>query len=248
MSKEQCHWIEFGLFVTGKGERNSLPLLFRSLTNQVCSFKVVEKIEQISPITSKKRIAEMVGKGIPLPNKRTERISLPARRYLAENHCRYLIVIDDLESRDPQQVYDVYRLAVNSLLKPEQKARVSVHFLVQMLEAYYFAHADAVNIALKLKNPISDYSDDVETIRHPKGKLKKISSYREIEDSEKISRELDLEHVLSDPNSCGFLRSCVAWIVKSLGGYANQKYIQSLNLEQKYHLHDGITNPVTRNQ
>lgn len=250
MTKQQqgCNWIEFGLFVTGKSEQNSLPLLFKPLTNQVCSFKIKGKIEQISPISSKKRIIKMVGKGKQLPEKQVERISLPARRYLAGDNCRRLILLDDLERRDPQQVYDVYRSALDHVLKPEQKSRASVHFLVNMLEAYFFAHAEAVNIALELTEPISDHPFDVETIGHPKSKLKSITTYHEIEDSEKILKRLDLEHILSRPDTCSFLRSCVAWIVKNLAGHMNQTYIHSLNLVQKYHLHDGTINPITQNQ
>ncbi len=249
--QKKCYYMRFGLLVTGKGERKSLELLFnKALAYEICHFEVRDKIGQIDPITSKTRIARRDRQNKPVTDKHQEMISQKARRYLQANKCHHLILIDDLEGRDPQHVYDTYRTIIDYSLKPEQKTRVSVHFMVNMLEAYCFADADAVNIALELelKDQISDYSGDVESISHPKGKLKKISSYHEIEDSEKIFKELDLEHVLSDPNSCGFLRSCVAWIVKNFEGHSNQDYIQSLNLEQKYHLHDGIMNPITHNQ
>ena len=47
----------------------------------------------------------------------------------------------------------------------------SVHFLVNMLEAYYFAHAAATNGVLGTE--LEDFEGDVESIRHPKNDLKK---------------------------------------------------------------------------
>jgi hypothetical protein len=71
------------LAVTGKGEERSLPLFLRSLTDSGrCTFKVVRRISQLSPIRSKKRRLEMVGTGKSIPDRDAEAIGVPARRWL----------------------------------------------------------------------------------------------------------------------------------------------------------------------
>ena len=82
-----------------------------------------------------------------------------------------VILIDDLETKrsgEVQQVFDRYRLALNEMLERNQIRRASVHFLVNMLDAYYFADAQAVNQVVG--SEIDDYDGDVETIRNPKSK------------------------------------------------------------------------------
>ena len=75
-------------------------------------------------------------------------IGLSARRYLADGFA-YVILVDDLahDHRDhATDVFQRYRLALDTILNPVGwKTRASVHFLVNMLEAYYFAHAAAIN-------------------------------------------------------------------------------------------------------
>jgi hypothetical protein len=46
------------------------------------------------------------------------------------------------------------------------------YFLVNMLEAYYFAHSKAVNMAAGRIVLANDHEGDVETIPHPKNELK----------------------------------------------------------------------------
>ena len=45
-------------------------------------------------------------------------------------------------------VTDRYRRVLDTILSSSQSRRASVHFLVNMLEAYFFAHSDAVNSVL----------------------------------------------------------------------------------------------------
>ncbi len=86
--------------------------------------------------------------------------------------CHFVILVDDLEHarrEQAQQIFDRYRLALDTMLKDAQQSRVAVHFLVNMLKAYYFADAKAVNAVLDLDSPLEDHPGDVEMIRHPKG-------------------------------------------------------------------------------
>ena len=89
----------------------------------------------------------MVGSGKLIPDK-DEEIALSARRYLSGGF-EYVILVDDLEHDYRDRAADVfqrYRLALDSILDPVGwKTRAAVHFLVNMLEAYYFAHAVAIN-------------------------------------------------------------------------------------------------------
>ena len=91
-----------------------------------------------------------------------------------------------------------------------------MHFLVNMLEAYYFAHSQAVNSALDTE--IEDYQGDVETIRNPKSRLqRKYPGFDEVEDGCRIIRRLSVVHVLSREDTCSSLRTMFAWIYKAVG-------------------------------
>jgi hypothetical protein len=82
MSISTWPFFRIALLVTGKGEAQFLPALFRSLETQGhCTFKVARKIEQQRPIRSAKRIEKMVGKGTPLTT-RDEDIGLLVRNLL----------------------------------------------------------------------------------------------------------------------------------------------------------------------
>lgn len=163
----ECNFIRFGLIVTGKSESEHLPKLFRTLmATGMCSFKVIRLSQQRGARTSKKRKMKMAGKGKTIPTKDEQEIGLPARKYLNVDRCHFLIFVDDLEyDRRPQaqQLFERYRLALDTMLTDEQKPRASVHFLVNMLEAYYFADAQAINQALELNPPLQDYAEGEET-------------------------------------------------------------------------------------
>jgi hypothetical protein len=250
MNDVPCHFSHFGLIVTGRGEREHLPKLFKSLmATGICTFKVIRFIGQRGPITSSKRRLEMVGSGKIIPDRDEQEIGLPARRYLNAGQCQLVILVDDLEHdrrEQAQQVFDRYRLALDTMLTDDQKRRAAVHFLVNMLEAYYFADAQAVNEALNLNPPIDDYSGDVETIRNPKSEIRKLySDFKEVDDGERILDRTDIEHVLSRPDTCAWLRTLFAWCVKVLERYQSH---ESLSLSDKYQLCDGKLSPITRTQ
>lgn len=207
------------LLVTGKGEEAFLPGLFRSLAAEGhCTFQVARRIPQLRPITSAKKKGKMVGTGKRIPEK-DEEIALSARRYLADGFA-YVILVDDLEHdfRDQANaVFQRYRMALDSILDPVGcKNRAAVHFLVNMLEAYYFAHAAAINGAIGTE--LVEYELDVETIRHPKNELKRLSpGFDEIEHGQLILKNLDVIYVLSNPSTCRSLRTLFAWCSRAIG-------------------------------
>lgn len=132
--------IRFGLLVTGEGERQFLPDFFRELCSpgpegHRAVFHVIRKIEQLSPVTSEKRLAKMVGKGGQLPTIDAQ-IGLAARSLL-QAHASFVLLIDDLEHDRHGVIAEVrqrYKTSLDNML-PGWADRASVHFFVPMLEA-----------------------------------------------------------------------------------------------------------------
>ena len=219
-------FFRFGLIVTGKTEENCLPSLFRSISaTGRCSFTVIRRIGQRSPIGSSRRILRMIGSGKTIPDRDAEDVGFPARAFLS-SETDFVILVDDLEagrSGEIQQIFNRYRLALDTMLQPDQVRRASVHFLVNMLEAYYFADARAVNTVLGTE--LEDYEGDVEAIRHPKNELKRL--YRGFDEMEHGCRILDtlrVCHVLSRRDTCSSLRTMFAWICKAIGEPEGETY------------------------
>jgi len=105
----------------------------------------------------------------------------------------------------------------------DNKHRAAVHFLIYMLEAYYFADANAINLVLS--TDLIDYEGDVETIRHPKGELKKlVNGFDEVEHGGKILSLLDVEHVLSNSTTAASLRTLYQWCWTKMGQTPTDKY------------------------
>ena len=165
----EWRFVYFGLIVTGKGEKEFLPDLFRSVAaSGRCTFKVICRIGQRGPVTSPKRKLRMLGSGKAVPDRDASEIGLPARGFLS-SHDRYVLLVDDLEadrSQVMQEVFGRYRAALDTVLSEDQARRAAVHFFVNMLEAYYFADTRAVNDVLDTE--LADFAGDVESIRHPK--------------------------------------------------------------------------------
>ncbi len=232
----------FGLIVTGETEQQHLPKLFKSLMETgVCTFEVIRRVGQLGAITSTKRLKALRnGKDIP---SKDAKIGLAARKYLMTDVCHFVLLIDDLEydRRDQaQQVFNRYRLALDTVLNT-LKHRASVHFLVNMLEAYSFADAQAINTILKTS--LSDNEGDVEEIRHPKNKLKGLySCFDEIKHGGAILNKINIEYILSRPDACASLRTLFAWCVKVLEKYSNH---DCADFDAKYKLHNGILSVIT---
>lgn len=240
--EQDARVLRFGLIVTGEGEEAFLPRIFRSISaTGGCSFEVIRRIDQRDPITSPKRIRQlrMRGNDKLVPRKDETDIGLPARRYLSAED-RFVILIDDLEPdrrKTIQEVFDRYRSALDAMLRPDQIRRASVHFFVTMLEACYFADAQAVNRVLGTR--IEDHEGDVEDIRNPKRELKILCpEFDEIEHGRRIIEELDVEHVLSRKDTCAAVRTMFAWICKALGEPESEAW----------RLFDGRRNAVTERQ
>ncbi len=215
-------FVRVGLIVTGQTEERCLPELFRILVSQgTCNFQVVCRVGQRSPITSKKRKLEMVGSGKTIPDRDAEQIGLPARRFMMSGgDC--VILVDDLEfDRLPQveAVFARYRRALDTMLRADMVGKAAVHFFVNMLEAYYFADADAVNKVLG--TDLRDYDGDVENIRHPKNELKALHvAFDEKEHGPLIVRKLNVLHILSRPDACAALRTMFSWTAEATNSTA----------------------------
>lgn len=237
---QDWQFLHFGLIVTGRAEEDFLPVLFRSISaSGRCSFEVIGRIGQRSPVKSKRRKLRMVGSGQIIPDRDATDIGLPARSFLS-SQSSFVVLVDDLEARKPadvQQVFDRYRLALDSVLRPNQVGRASVHFLANMLEAYYFADAQALNQVLGTR--IADYEGDVETIRNPKSELRKLyQGFHEIRHGRLVAERLRAHHVLSRKETCAFLRTMFAWICSAIG----------VPDSETYRLSDGHYSGVTQGQ
>ena len=167
----------------------------------------------------------MIGSGKKIPDRDEQDIGLPARAFLS-SETDFVILVDDLEagrSGEIQQIFDRYRLALDTILQSDQARRASVHFLVNMLEAYYFADARAVNAVLGTE--LADCEGNVETIRHPKNELKgSCRGFDEIEHGCRILDTLRVCHVLSRRDTCSSLRTMFAWICKVIGEPEGETY------------------------
>ena len=239
-SASAWRFFRFGMIVTGKGEEEFLPALFRSLAaTGRCHFRVIRRIGQRSPIQSSRRQLRMIGSGKRIPDRDAVDIGLPSRRFLSSDD-RYVLVIDDLERRrstDIQQIFDRYRLALDRMLTENQANRASVHFLVNMLEAYYFADAQAVNAVLE--TDLVDFDGDVETIPNPKRDLKDLCrGFDEREHGRQIVERLNVPHMLSRADACCSLRTIFAWTYTA---------IEEPDCEIRLLL-DGCHNEITKGQ
>lgn len=248
----------FKLIVTGKGEAEHLPKLFTSLTaSGICTFDETRFINQRPSLPSSDTRLNNV------PTK-DEEIGLEARWYLTDRFHKdklyhFVILIDDLEHdrRDRKEaLFQKYRQTLDQMLITEQQRRhTSVHFLVNMLEAYYFADVNAINSALELNPPISQEPDDVETLRHPKRKLQNILrnppynlAFREKRDGGEILSCLNIMTVLANSQSCRALRTLFAWCHFVLKHHPQYEQTNLPHFALACHLEDGEHWDVTFKQ
>ena len=215
----EWRFFRFGLIVTGETEEQCLPDLLRVLEARGnCAFRVVRRVGQRSPIRSATRKQRMVGTGKTIPDRDAEEIGFPARKFLS-SVGDFVLLVDDLEAGRSEQVDAVfgrYRMALDAILGEELSARAAVHFLVNMLEAYYFADANAVNKVLGTE--LEDFEGDVETIGRPKNELKRIHpGFDEKAHGPSIVRALDVPHILAQKDRCASLRTMFAWAGVTVG-------------------------------
>jgi hypothetical protein len=222
-------FIKFGLIVTGKGEREFLPKLFRDLTRTGhCSFSVIKMVRQLDPVTSpKRRAARVVGSGKLAFNRYEEDIGVAARQFIGKGEYHFVILLDDLEGHNRDRIeakFRRYREPLDGLLKLQGfRDRAAVHFFRNMLEAYFLSDTAAVNAVLGTS--LTDHEGDVEEIANPKRTIKEAAKrYREIEDGKAIVSRLDLQHVLGNPRTCASLRSLIAWCSEKMGVPFDERY------------------------
>lgn len=233
MNNETWNFFHFGLLVTGRTEEKHLPKLFKFLQNQPevsghCHFEVIRFINQLRPKKKKKTRINTVGTHKEIPN-RTTHIGFAARKYINKSEHHYVLLIDDLEYEWKELALDVFQLyrEIFDVVLRANKHRAAVHFLVYMLEAYYFADAKAINSVLS--TDLKDYEADVENLRHPKGELKRLfKGFDEIRHGGEILSILDVEHVLSNCETCASLRTLYQWCWKKMEQVSTEKY-QLLN-------------------
>lgn len=208
--------------VTGEGEALFLPQMLRSLMDTGrCCFTRPRKFEQLRPLGPQRRL-EMVGRGRLLTT-RQEELGLIARRFLGECDSHLVLFVDDLEqvTDEKHEVFKHYRESLDRMLSSVGLAdRAAVHFMVKMVEAYFFADAAAINAILN--STLEDFDGDPETIGHPKGKLKQIAkshqrSFDEKADGQRVAERLDLAKVLFNAETCASLRSLVKWCSRRIG-------------------------------
>jgi Domain of unknown function (DUF4276) len=235
---------QIGLLVTGKGEERFLPSFLRSLTDsQQCSIEVIRFIPQRSAITSDKRKAKMVKSGQTIPDSDEYEIGVETRKYLLRKGSRFVVLVDDLEARRSDDLADHftrYRTVLDTMLVPmggDFSARASVHFLINMVEAYFFADPNAINEAME--GNLTNHPGDVEDILHPKNDLKKLfPGFDEVVHGEKIAKRLNLPQVLSNPQTCASLRTLIKWCVISM----------QQPLTERFQLLSGVTHSITDGQ
>lgn len=121
------------------------------------------------------------------------------------------------------------RSTIDTMLANEVALRsnASVHFFVNMLEAYYFAHVDAVNEVLAIN--LAEHAGDCENIVHPKNELKRLAKqagvpFDERSNGAEIVPKLNLDQILSNPQTCRALRTLVAWCWEAVGETRSEKF------------------------
>ncbi len=248
MTGEICR---FGLIVTGEGEEMFLPRLFRVLMERAhCVFTVIRRTGQRSPIRAPNRLVRMVRSGQRLPTKDEDEIGLPILLFLRKYPGSYAVVVDDLEGARrgiADDVFARYRTALDEVLRPSGlHTRAAVYFLVNMLEAYYFADSKAVNSVAGSEVLAADHPTVVAQIGYPKRELKRLwPAFDEKEHGEAILRRLDTEHILSRPAECCWLRGMFAWCVAKL---LESDAIHDTSLTHSFCLPDGGRAPTTSRQ
>lgn len=208
-----------GLIVTGKGEASFLHDLFNRemMPRAYCLFEVVRYFPQLRPTNAQLKKQTITGTNQPAPT-RDQELGLAAFGYLRSNERSFIMVVDDLEGDPPVPVFERYRKALDSVIqKPGLDKRAAVYFLANMIEAYYFAHSAAVNVVAGRDILDADHPTDVETINHPKRRLRGIwNEFHEIRHGKKIIAQLDLQRVLQRPTECCWIRALLTWCVDKL--------------------------------
>lgn len=108
-------FFKFGLIVTGDGERDFAPRLFKDLASTgKCTFVILRQTGQRNPISAKKQLA-YIKTGKKIPDKDAEIICM-ARGWLLTDPSRRVIWLDDLESSQRQNAHSKFQRLRQALM------------------------------------------------------------------------------------------------------------------------------------
>lgn len=230
MSNAGWRHFKIRLFVTGQSEFAVLPRMLSELTlSGRCSITPEIAFKQLG--VSTKRLVNRSGKAVA---GKAEQIGLKIRGWIQASTENLAIIVDDLEHErrgEAASLFKRYNDAVLPFLNvdPSFVRRFSVHFLVNMLEAYYFRQVAVINEVCGTTMP--SHEGNVENLRHPKNRIDDAirqvnprQRFREIDDGREIAKKLSLTTILDDPKSCRALRTLVAWIVERIGDGSADRY------------------------
>lgn len=233
-------WREIRLrfFVTGKGEAIFLKDFFSQLAYFNSGVLIIDTSRDFPQLSVRGSTKRYVSDKYESKKGPLSRVELAAenriRPWLTMSGNHLAILIDDLESSRrsfASSQYTFYREAIDQQLDGvgNLKDRFSVHFFVNMVEAYFFADHQSVNGVCGTS--LDEHPGDVENIRHPKNRLKELvsnlsrgSQFHEVRDGQAIAKKLNLAKVLDNPEHCRALRALVAWIWEAIGQERGEEY------------------------
>ncbi|MBA4030118.1 MAG: hypothetical protein C0478_04380 [Planctomyces sp.] len=226
--------VHLRLFVTGQGEETFLASFFRQLRHFESGEVIITAEYAFPQITVPTNAKKLAKNGREVLEKIDKATIKKIRPWLLISTQHYAVLVDDLETGRrtvAETQFNFYREQIHRILdtKPEIKNRFSVHFFVNMVEAYYFNHPEVVNDVCGTS--LTAQPGDVENIRHPKGRLKELVSqlergrkFDEMVDGTAIAKKLDLQKVLDNSEHCRALRTLVAWIWEAMGRKRGEEY------------------------
>ena len=230
MSNSQHAPVALIFAVTGHAEVECVPAIIRKcmrLSSAVVKIGTVSRVRQRPRLRIRAKGSQ---KCQVLPEHEKLAREIPK---LVRDERSYFLWIDDLENEEdrkqPQPHFDYYARLLDDAVHAPMRERCSIHFLVNMLEAYFLADTSAVNTVLQpfLERPdtsLKRHQGDCENIKNPKGTLvshvkhcNPTKRYIETTHGPGIARQLDIEQILSNPNHCRALRTLVAWCWEAIG-------------------------------
>lgn len=234
---------EFIIAVTGHAEVDCVPILLRRVLPEWACGAQIEKVRRV-PQRPRLRIRGRKGGQLIEGMDDHQRLVREVPKLLGGGKARFFVWIDDLESgedrQNPQPHFNYYRELMDGGIHEPLRSRCSIHFLANMLEAYFLADTAAVNqVDISPSGQsgqpqflsLADHSGDCESIKNPKAVLKDAvnqecptSKFDEIAHGHAIVRKLNLDHILSNPQTCRALRTLVAWCWEAIGEPRSDKF------------------------
>lgn len=230
MSNSEYRQIEFVVAVTGHAEEACVPTIVRKATESLSSFVLVRQVRRVHQRPRSRIVRRGSTKAQVLPDHVTLAREVPK---LVHDNNVFFLWIDDLEGGTDRpaarQHFDYYAQLLDKACHTPLRAKCSIHFLVNMLEAYFLADTSSANIVLGTN--LTNHAGDCEDIKNPKGvlesavkKLDPSAKYDVKEDGGSIAKQLNLETILSSPDRCRALRTLVAWCWEAIGEPRDERF------------------------